>query len=65
MKNLNGLNDAISNHACFHGMKPEHPTVLLDGAREAQSKEGDVLVRQGEPANQFHLALEVESAMEG
>lgn len=49
------LNEAITNHTFFHGMKSEHLAVLADGARTAQFKTGDVLFREGEPANQFYL----------
>lgn len=49
------LNEAIANHAFFHGMNPEHLAVLTDGAKAVQFKGGDVLFREGEPANQFYL----------
>ena len=55
MKTLDGLNDAISNEACFHGMNPEHLAILSNGAKEVQFKAGEVLFREGEPANQFYL----------
>ena len=64
MKNLNGLNDAITNHAFFHGMKPEHLVLLLNGGKEAQFKVGDVLFREGEPANQFYLIESGKVAVE-
>lgn len=42
---MNNLNEAIINHAFFRGMKPEHLTVLAEGAQAAQFKVGDVLFR--------------------
>jgi CRP/FNR family cyclic AMP-dependent transcriptional regulator len=58
------LNEAITDHAFFHGMKSEHLAVLLDGAKEAQFKPGDVLFREGEPANQFYLIESGKVAVE-
>ncbi len=58
------LNEAITDHAFFHGMKPEHLAVLLDGAKEAQFKLGEVLFREGEPANQFYLIESGQVAVE-
>jgi CRP-like cAMP-binding protein len=49
------LNEAITQHAFFHGMKPAHLALLTDGAKAVQFKTGDVLFREGDPANQFYL----------
>jgi CRP/FNR family transcriptional regulator, cyclic AMP receptor protein len=64
MKTLNALNEAITNHAFFHGMKPEHLTMLTMGAKAAEYKVGDVLFREGEPANQFYLIESGKIALE-
>ena len=58
------LNEAITNHPFFHGMKPEHLAVLSDGAKAVQFKAGDVLFREGEPANQFYLIGSGKIALE-
>lgn len=49
------LIEIITNHAFFLGMKPEHMAVLAKGAKAARVKAGEVLFREGEPANQFYL----------
>jgi CRP-like cAMP-binding protein len=64
MKTLNALNEAITNHAFFHGMKPEHLALLTMGAKAAEFKVGDVLFREGEPANQFYLIESGKIALE-
>ena len=40
---MNSLAETITNHAFFHGMKPEHLAVLTDGAKAVLFKVGDVL----------------------
>lgn len=64
MKTLNALNEAITNHAFFRGMKTEHLSQLTDGAKSVQFKIGDVLFREGEPANQFYLIESGKVALE-
>lgn len=49
------LNEAITKHAFFHGMKSAHRAVLSEGAKLARFKAGDVLFLEGEPTNQFDL----------
>ena len=58
------LNEAITKHAFFHGMKPEHLTVLTEGAKEIEFKAGDVMFREGEPADQFYLIESGKIALE-
>ena len=58
------LNEAITDHPFFHGMKPEHLAMLTDGANAVQFKVGDVLFREGEPANQFYLIGSGKIALE-
>jgi CRP-like cAMP-binding protein len=58
------LNEAITKHTFFHGMKPEHLTVLTQGAKTATFKAGDVLFREGEPASQFFLIQSGKIALE-
>ena len=52
---MKSLNEAITEHAFFQGLKPEHVAVLTEGATAAKFKAGDVLFREREPANQFYL----------
>jgi CRP-like cAMP-binding protein len=58
------LNEAIMKHAFFHGMKPEHLAVLTEGAKPASFKAGDVLFREGEPADRFYLIQSGKIALE-
>lgn len=58
------LNEAITKHAFFHGMKPEHLALLTEGANATTFKAGDVLFREGEPANQFFLIESGKMALE-
>jgi CRP/FNR family cyclic AMP-dependent transcriptional regulator len=64
MKTANALDEAIQNHPLFHRMKPEHIAVLLEGAKEVQLEAGDVLFRQGEPANRLCLIESGKVALE-
>lgn len=49
------LNEAITKHPFFEGMKPQHFAVLASGAKTATFEAGDLIFREGEPANQFFL----------
>ena len=53
--NMNPLQEAITRHNFFHGMRPEHSQLLVEGARSVPFKAGEILFREGEPANQFYL----------
>jgi CRP/FNR family cyclic AMP-dependent transcriptional regulator len=61
---MKAITEVITNHAFFHGMKPEHLAVLTEGAKAAQFNAGDVLFREGAPANQFYLILSGRIALE-
>ena len=61
---MRNLNESITNHTFFHGMKPEHLALLTDGAKTSQFNAGDVLFREGEPANQFYLIESGKIALE-
>lgn len=45
-------------------MKPEHIAVLSDGAHAVEFEAGEVLFREGEPANQFYLIESGKVALE-
>jgi CRP/FNR family cyclic AMP-dependent transcriptional regulator len=61
---MKALNEDITHHVFFHGMKPEHLAVLTKGAKATEFKVGDVLFREGEPANQFYLIESGKIALE-
>lgn len=61
---MKALKEAITEHAFFGGMKPEHLAVLTEGAKSAQYQTGDVLFREGEPASRFFLIQSGRIALE-
>jgi CRP/FNR family cyclic AMP-dependent transcriptional regulator len=61
---MKALNDAITSHAFFRGMKPDHLATLALGAKTTEFKAGDVLFREGEPASQFYLIESGKVALE-
>ena len=61
---MNALKEAITRHAFFNGMKPEHLAVLTEGSSRIQFRAGDVLFREGEPANRFFLIHSGKVALE-
>jgi len=52
---MNAIHQSIMKYAFFDGMRPEHLAMLSDGAKVGQFKAGEMLFREGEPANQFYL----------
>jgi CRP-like cAMP-binding protein len=52
---MNAIHESIMKYAFFDGMRPEHLAMLADGAKVGQFKAGEMLFREGEPANQFYL----------
>jgi CRP-like cAMP-binding protein len=61
---MNNLHETILSHGFFRGMKPEHLAVLADCASEVKFKAGEVLFREGEPANKFYLIRGGKLALE-
>ena len=58
------LQNAVRNHAFFAGMKPEHLGVVTCAAKERLFKPGDVIHREGEPANDFLIIQSGKVAIE-
>ena len=54
---MKDLQTIITSHPLFHDMKPQHQALLGRGAKEMKYKAGEVIFRQGEPANLFHLIV--------
>ena len=61
---MGDMNDTIINHDLFYGMKPGHLAILIDGAKTARFKAGELLFQEGEPANQFYLIQNGKIALE-
>jgi CRP-like cAMP-binding protein len=45
----------IAEHPFLHGMKPEHLAILTECAMPAEFKKGELIFREGDPANRFYL----------
>jgi CRP-like cAMP-binding protein len=58
------LHQSIANHPFFHGINPRHLEDVVRGAREVAFEAGQVLFREGEPANCFFLIKEGEVEIE-
>lgn len=49
------LQDMLAEHPFLKGMKPEHLRILADAAMKAKFDTGEVIFREGDPANRFYL----------
>jgi len=49
------LEDMLAEHPFFKGMKAEHLKILADSAMKATFDSGQVIFREGDPANRFYL----------
>lgn len=58
------LNERIIQHPFFDGMRPDHLAMLVRGAKEVQFNSGDILFREGEPADRFYLIQTGKIAIE-
>jgi len=58
----------IARHPFLEGMKPEHLAILTECAMPAEFKKGELIFREGDPANRFYLIrsgrVELESKVE-
>jgi CRP-like cAMP-binding protein len=61
---MNELQETIRRYAFFDGMQPGHLAILTDRARAASFGSGEVLFREGEPANSFYLIRSGRIALE-
>ena len=60
----NQFEESIKRHPFFHGMKPNHLAMLRHGATEATYKAGEILFKEGEPANRMFLVESGEVMLE-
>jgi CRP/FNR family cyclic AMP-dependent transcriptional regulator len=47
--------NSIKNHPFLSGMAPKHVDLIVEGAKQAEYEADHILIREGEPANQFFL----------
>lgn len=52
---MKNITERVRNHPFFRDMKPEHLDILSEVAKEMSFEPGDILFREGEPANQLFL----------
>jgi CRP/FNR family transcriptional regulator, cyclic AMP receptor protein len=58
------LAEAIASHRFAAGMKPEHVKRLAEVAMFKEFEAGEVIFREGEPANRFYLIRQGKIALE-
>jgi CRP/FNR family transcriptional regulator, cyclic AMP receptor protein len=58
------LEKQIAAHPLLRGMKSQHVKVLAACAMLAQFKEGELIFREGDPANRFYLLEEGKVSLE-
>jgi CRP-like cAMP-binding protein len=57
--------NSFENHPFLRGMAPQHVDLIVQGARHAEYSADYLLIREGEPANQFFLIEAGLVALEG
>ena len=63
-KTMNPLRETIRLHPFFSGMEPAHVDILVRHARKESFEAGQMLFREGEPANRFFLITKGKIALE-
>ena len=58
------LETSIAEHPFLKGMSVEHLRILADAALRAEFKQGEVIFREGDPANRFYLIEEGRVVLE-
>jgi len=58
------LETSIAEHPFLKGMSAEHLKILADSAMRAEFKEGEIIFREGDPANRFYLIEEGSVVLE-
>lgn len=58
LKLMKTLEASIAEHPFLKGMSAEHLRILTDSAMLAEFKEGEIIFREGDPANRFYLIEE-------
>lgn len=49
------VESVIAEHPFLHGLKPEHLRLLVESAMQMNYEAGEIIFREGEPANRFYL----------
>src|SRR5882724_7953882 len=52
---MSSLAKLVAEHPFLEGMTPEHLAILTECAMLAEFKKGELIFREGDPANRFYL----------
>ena len=52
---VRAVESVIAGHPFLHGLKPEHLRLLADSAMRMHYEAGELIFREGDPANRFYL----------
>ncbi len=58
------LETLIAGHPFLHGLSSEHLKILADSAMQSNFQAGELIFRDGDPANRFYLILDGKVAIE-
>ena len=58
------LEQIVAEHPFLRGMSPAHLAILTDAAMLAEFEGGELLFREGDPANRFYLIREGQVVLE-
>ena len=58
------LEEIVAQHPFLRGISPAHLAILTDAAMLAQFDAGELLFREGDPANRFYLIREGQVVLE-
>ena len=61
---LKAIEDVIAEHPFLRGLKPEHLRLLTQNAMRMHYKAGELIFREGDPANRFYLIEEGDVSLE-
>ena len=61
---MGNIQPRIQAHPFLKGLVPEHRSVVMQGAEERAFSTGEIVFREGQPANRFYLIQEGRLALE-
>ena len=62
--NDSGLKALVAAHSFVQGLRPEHEKILAESARVVTFETGQLIFKEGEPANEFFLIEKGKIALE-
>lgn len=61
---VKAVESVIANHPFLRGLKPEHLRLLADSAMRMRYEAGELIFREGDPANRFYLIEQGQVSLE-